>query len=155
MIHEMIDSRFKCQKCDISYTTQARLNRHLRSKHLMEVGIDERKLSCNLESGVCKEKFRNMKELRKHMKDAHDLKAFLCTETNCGKRFAFKQQCDQHVQKHLGKKSYLCDICQMAFVTSRSLYVHRRVCSFYLAYPLSNSSFVKLHGFVIAHTEIS
>ena len=112
----------------MSYTTQARLNLHLRSKHWMEVGIDERKFPCNLESGECKEKFRNMKELRKHMKDAHDLKAFLCTEKNCGKRFAFKQQCDQHVQKHLGRKSYLCDICQMGFVTSRSLYIHRGVC---------------------------
>ena len=66
--------------------------------------------------------------LMDHMAAKHgsyEDREYKCDEEGCGKRFTFKQQCDQHVQMHLGKKSYLCDICQMGFVTSRSLYVHR------------------------------
>jgi hypothetical protein len=53
----------------MSYTTEARLNLHLRIKHKQLVGKDERRYPCNLESGDCDEKFRNMKELMAHMRD--------------------------------------------------------------------------------------
>ena len=39
----------------MTYTTETRLNLHLRSKHKQLVGKEERKYACNLESNECQE----------------------------------------------------------------------------------------------------
>ncbi|CAH1790699.1 unnamed protein product [Owenia fusiformis] len=108
--------RFQCPNCDKSYTSKGGLNEHLLILHN----------PYSYQCGVCKELFRNSKELEQHMiKHSKDEKKYFKCQY-CDRLFRTKRSCKEHETIHTGKP-HKCDICEKTYVTKQSLKRHEKI----------------------------
>lgn len=73
---------------------------------------------------LCDKSFNHASNLSKHKRTMHrEILSHVCKE--CGKRFAFVQDLNNHLINHTGEKRY-CDLCDKSFSYSSSLKKHKR-----------------------------
>ncbi|KAJ6646871.1 Zinc finger protein [Pseudolycoriella hygida] len=105
---------FKCHQCP--YKTQFRTSylRHLQTH------TNERNFKCT----ICDKLFTRKMTLDRH-KLTHDLPRVPCP--HCDKMFTTKKGLVNHIGIHTGERPFKCKICDMGFVATSSLSVHRRI----------------------------
>ncbi|XP_022709142.1 zinc finger protein 845-like isoform X1 [Varroa jacobsoni] len=111
--------RPSCQICFRGFSSQKALADHMRSIHPQD-GQIHRMWYCT----ECNEGYATKAALRYHIKAKHGSERFPCTY--CDKTFALPVQRHRHESRvHQGSpKRYACNLCSMAFFTTRELLQH-------------------------------
>lgn len=74
---------------------------------------------------TCGKGFNQLGNLRQHQIRHSGIKSHICTI--CGQGFVSKGELQAHYRKHTGAKPFICDACGTGFTTSSSLVKHKRI----------------------------
>lgn len=134
--------QYKCDKCDMSYTTKLLLLRH------KKIHTSKKVYSCNecpsvlteagslvihkrLHSGdkpfkcnICQQAFSGAGLLATHTRKHTGEKPYTCT--NCGMSFRLLSTLKSHMRRHTGEKPFSCDLCHTSFTQRAALKRHQR-----------------------------
>ena len=116
------DKRHKCIICKKRFRKLENLKKHAR-KH--------RSLNCQL----CDKNFLTVRKTQQHMEKFHkdDRRVIKITKrkekrklecSECGKKFCFKYDLDEHKRLHTGESIYKCTICSKIFAREYHLNIH-------------------------------
>ena len=104
----------QCPLCD--FLTPSASNLHTHSLKLHES-------KCK----YCEKRFVSLFELNEHQAKSHDKWDDRYCQCPFCKRLISKKKFNKHVQKHSLIRSFMCDQCQLSFVTKRNLWLHNIV----------------------------
>ncbi|KAK7062978.1 hypothetical protein SK128_027689 [Halocaridina rubra] len=107
--------KYKCDKCDQSFSTESYMNKH----RLSHLGV--RPYTCV----ECGKSYLSASHLNQHYRMRHTMtKSFQCYM--CGSCYRTKNQLKYHENNHRGEKPYKCEICGYATAYKNTLYAHRK-----------------------------
>ncbi|XP_061391388.1 zinc finger protein 782 [Musca vetustissima] len=107
---------FKCNSCPMVFSTNASLERHLRTHRKgEETGVSFQCPECQVVVSCAS-------ALRRHMYVHCEEKPFICSE--CGRSFVQKEILKRHMQTHTGVKPYQCEHCDRSFAQRINLKQH-------------------------------
>ncbi|CAH1792431.1 unnamed protein product, partial [Owenia fusiformis] len=106
---------YTCSGCGKVFFAYQSLVQHEAQIH----SIGAKRVTCE----ICGKSYNIEKGLRAHIKVAHQrqLKCVFCE-----KRFGRKNQLEAHLNTHTNTKPFKCDICEVGFAHSGTLYRHRK-----------------------------
>ncbi|XP_022818933.1 PR domain zinc finger protein 5-like isoform X4 [Spodoptera litura] len=105
----------ECKACDKIFTSDSRLQIHIRRDHLLE-----RTFKCT----ECNMAFFAKDTLNQHMVRHSGVKRFSCNL--CSKTYTLKKGLREHMRIHDNDRRFKCDICDKAFVQKVSWKGHMR-----------------------------
>ena len=109
---EPSEKLYKCNQCDLVFTSKNSLATHKRNVHVQFV-----------QCPVCGKYFKAEHRLKVHMVTMHGEQGkFSCKI--CGKQFIFKSDCLRHEEIHNSENLYLCTHCGKSFKTKDYLSGH-------------------------------
>lgn len=109
-------SKFTCQQCCKSYTTNKKLISHIEYVHLNIV-----KYRCN----ICEKAYQFKSDLKDHMIAHGENQKFQCDQ--CEKSYTRRKRLNDHVRfAHLNTVKYICEYCSKPFRTKAHLLNHLR-----------------------------
>ncbi|KAH3892526.1 hypothetical protein DPMN_016644 [Dreissena polymorpha] len=112
--------RYECKSCNKSYTTNSRLNFHVKNVHQTAI----RRTMCL----VCNRRFSSLYNLKVHQRYVHAgiQKRQACKE--CVKRFSSKRDLADHCRQYHGAEKLTCELCHAEFGYIRNLKRHAQHC---------------------------
>lgn len=116
-VHRKI-KKMKCPKCSERFVDYFTRQRHLEEKH----GVDLLLYKCT----VCDRSFNRKYSLTMHFKRIHAISRDVQCE-QCPFMCFTKSELTQHMYKHFGNKTFICDVCKKGFMRKKSLKLHVRV----------------------------
>ena len=122
---------YKCDKCNLKYTTRGSLNRHKADFHEGK----EMEYKCKL----CDQSYSDKQQLKEHISNIHHgMKKFKCDR--CGKTYTDQRNLRIHLKnyhklkikevqkpKKFVEKNFKCEICYQMYSTKGSLKSHHGV----------------------------
>jgi len=131
--------KYKCKKCELSYSTISNLNRHVKKVHRVhcrmkgctawfeteeEESAHDEKVHRTLECGVCGKRYFSQGFFERHVEGhAFDGLKLRCGIGRCG--FVGKSDYALMEHKDLVHRKHVCD-CGSGFSTRQGLYRHRK-----------------------------
>ena len=108
------DVRYKCDQCDIIYTTYSGLYRHQKSVH------ENIRYNCD----QCFKSYTGKGDLRNHILAQHELKALLFPCDKCDKSFKSSNALLHHDKKVHRKIQFSCEHCGKSYTKNSLLNIH-------------------------------
>jgi uncharacterized C2H2 Zn-finger protein len=107
--------KYKCSKCDASFTRRSNLKNHV------EVHHEGKNIN---QCFICDTSFSDSGSLKRHIATVHEgQKPFKCSI--CDARFTLSGSMNRHIATiHEGQKAFKCHICDTNFTQSASLKTH-------------------------------
>ena len=105
---------------------------------------------------ICKKSFSTLGNMRNHITTIHqNIRPYKCEFPGCIKQYSILSRYQVHLRTHLGKKPFLCQICDKSFNEKGNLKTHLRFHSELRPFqcPHCNKSY-KTNGHLKDHIEI-
>lgn len=115
MAHQKPPKLFQCTDCNKIFNTNRVLQNHCKHKH-----SDARKYNCDL----CQKSFKTDSGLYAHRKTHADSYDYSCQI--CLKKFKFKVHLARHLTVHTQEKNFFCRFCSKSFGVKDNLNKHLR-----------------------------
>lgn len=122
---------FKCEECGKEFEQTTALNSHRNShyKDTQHIQTDVLNSDTPMTCHICKERFRNNRELREHKEKSHEIqRKYMCDI--CGKKYKRKENLKDHIfmahERDPSKDFVSCPTCGKALASRRSLRFHLR-----------------------------
>lgn len=114
------EKKIVCVVCNMRFTYNCELRRH------MFVHSENKRFTCE----HCDMQFRSRSGLLEHKISKHNFPAkYVCDINDCKRPFISKERFQDHVNRHLGLKQYMCLCCKKEFPTKRNLDSHNLRCN--------------------------
>ena len=120
-------TEYKCTNCEILYTSQTALNKHINSTHI------------NFGCTICAKNFVSRSGLIYHTNVKHKNIVFKCLHplgadssgkiVQCDKEYASKINLDQHTESIHNNNQFKCMNCEQTYTFKKNLLDHQKICS--------------------------
>lgn len=147
---------FKCELCDMEFSSRSNRSRHIKIhlndrphvceicnraftiRHKLKTHMKTHSTETPFKCELCEKSFKHLSQLKLHTTITHqdseqcsEILASIDTQRNflcdlCGKSYLRKHVFEGHLRAHSGEKPFSCPVCGKMFSTSSLLCLHRK-----------------------------